>query len=423
MSMASDIKYLLSLQAVRERANQVVEAATKDQLLHFVYHADRMPAVASYVGGIIERDFGPDRFHEIPPHGRWQHFNVGGIDRISSLLADVSGDIAKTRLLVDLFWVSVLLDAGAGDVWSFTEPGSEQTYSRSEGLAVASLYMFKAGAFSSDAEEPLSVDGHALSNLAKETLATGLQVSASNPLVGLDARLQLLRDVGASLLQAKTDGIPNGRPSDMIDILLETAPSPAPLDYAVLWDTLQRILIPAWPKTRTQVRGHPVGDAWPLAVLGAPIGDTAGIQPFHKLTQWLGYSLTVPFVRILGREWSNTELGTGLPEYRNGGLFVDMEVLTLKKPTLEAGQAASGQDLPLLDATSDAIVEWRALTVALLDRLHGLISERFAEKGVTITMAQMLEAGSWKSGREIAAQLRPSTKSSPILIDGDGTIF
>lgn len=153
------------------------------------------------------------------------------------------------------------------------------------------------------------------------------------------------------------------------------------------------------------------------------MGDTAGIQPFHKLTQWLGYSLTVPFVRILGREWSNTELGTGLPEYRNGGLFVDMKVLTLKKPTLEAGQAASGQDLPLLDATSDAIVEWRALTVALLDRLHGLISERFAEKGVTITMAQMLEAGSWKSGREIAAQLRPSTKSSPILIDGDGTIF
>jgi hypothetical protein len=100
-----------------------------------------------------------------------------------------------------------------------------------------------------------------------------------------------------------------------------------------------------------------------------------------------------------------------------------MGVLELKPSTLQAAQAASGQDLPLLDATGDAIVEWRAMTVALLDRLHVLISKRFAEKGIAITMAQMLEAGSWKAGREIAARLRPSTKSSPILIDGDGTIF
>ncbi|KAH7304517.1 hypothetical protein B0I35DRAFT_382496 [Stachybotrys elegans] len=418
--MAS-IDYLLSLQAVRERADQVFKVAERDELCHFTYHADRMPAVASYVSDIIERDFGPDRFNEIPPHGRWQHFNVGGNDRISSLLGGVTEGLAKTRLLIDLFWVSVLLDAGAGDTWSFTEPGSQQTYSRSEGLAVASLYMFKAGAFSSDTNAPLSVDGYALSNLTRDVLATGLQVSASNPLVGLDARLQLLQDVGASLL--KTHGIRNGRPSDLIDILLEAAPSPAPLDYTVLWDILQKILIPAWPKTRTHIQGRPIGDAWPLAALGISADGTGNIQPFHKLTQWLGYSLTVPFFRILGREWSNLQLGTGLPEYRNGGLFVDMKVLTLKKPTLEAGQAASGQNLPLLNATGDAIIEWRAMTVALLDRLHVLISPRFAEKGVTITMAQMLEAGSWKAGRELAAQLRPSTKSSPILIEGDGTIF
>jgi hypothetical protein len=74
-------------------------------------------------------------------------------------LANIDGDVAKTRVLIDLFWVSVLLDAGAGDTWLFTEPGSEKTYSRSEGLAVASLYMFQAGAFSSNAEVPLSVDG------------------------------------------------------------------------------------------------------------------------------------------------------------------------------------------------------------------------------------------------------------------------
>ena len=128
-------------------------------------------------------------------------------------------------------------------------------------------------------------------------------------------------------------------------------------------------------------------------------------------------------MRILGLKWANMELGTGLPEYRNGGLFVDMQVLTLKPESLTAGQQASGQVLPMFDATSDVIVEWRALTVALLDRIYQCIAHHFRQKGVEITMAQMLEAGTWKSGRELAALKRPETRSSPILIDGDGTLF
>lgn len=211
--------------------------------------------------------------------------------------------------------------------------------------------------------------------------------------------------------------------------MLDTSPNSATLDYALLWSALQAILIPAWPKSRTNIDNKPVGDAWPLKVLESDaqaqknnhIG--ANIQPFHKLTQWLGYSLTVPFVRLLGVTWKNMSLGTGLPEYRNGGLFVDLGVLTLKESALTAGRKASGQTLPSFDATSDVIVEWRAMTVALLDELHKIISQRFAEKKVEITMAQMLEAGSWKSGRELAALNRPETKSSPILIDGDGTLF
>jgi len=71
----------------------------------------------------------------------------------------VAGYNAKecTRRSIDLFFVSVLLDAGAGDTWVFTEPGTEEEYGRSEGLAVASLYMFKEFAFSSSGET--TVDG------------------------------------------------------------------------------------------------------------------------------------------------------------------------------------------------------------------------------------------------------------------------
>jgi hypothetical protein len=63
---------------------------------------------------------------------------------------DGCDDVEITRRLIDLFFVSVLLDAGAGDHWRYKEPGTEQTYERSEGIAVASLYMFKSLAFSSN---------------------------------------------------------------------------------------------------------------------------------------------------------------------------------------------------------------------------------------------------------------------------------
>ena len=201
------------------------------------------------------------------------------------------------------------------------------------------------------------------------------------------------------------------------------------LNFEYLWGALQETLLPAWSKDRTHIRGVPIGDAWPLEVLGRLNSDsgnkseTANIQPFHKLTQWLAYSLSVPMTRILGLEWENAERGTGLAEYRNGGLFVDMGVLKLKEDTLAKGLESSKQDLPVYNTTSDTIVEWRSLTVALLDKLHELVSAKFSQQGVTLNMAQMLEAGSWKGGRELAAKYRPHTKSSPILMEGDGTLF
>ena len=151
--------------------------------------------------------------------------------------------------------------------------------------------------------------------------------------------------------------------------------------------------------------------------------NTGNIQPFHKLTQWLAYSLMVPFQRLLSVKWTNADLGTGLPEYRNGGLFVDMGVLTLKPDTLQRGFKTSGTNLPCYRVMDDEIVEWRAMTVALLDELHRriLASGRFGE--TKLTLPQMLEAGSWKAGRELAASKRPESRCSPILNSGDGTLF
>jgi hypothetical protein len=213
------------------------------------------------------------------------------------------------------------------------------------------------------------------------------------------------------------------------DYLLSQSPTAKEINYETLWTTLQTVLLPVWPATRTHIDGHPLGDAWPLQVLAddaerrAQKPKCAHIQPFHKLTQWLAYSLTVPFERLLGVKWANMDLGTGLPEYRNGGLFVDLGVLTLKPDAEERGRQNSGSGLPAFEATSDEIVEWRAMTVALLDKLHAHIVDSEELAGVRLSLAQVLEAGSWKAGRELAAEKRPETRSSPILILGDGTLF
>ena len=203
------------------------------------------------------------------------------------------------------------------------------------------------------------------------------------------------------------------------------------LDVKTLWDVLQKLLLPIWPKDRTSIDGVALGDAWPLKLLQGETqtaaGEPASIQPFHKLTQWLTYSLMVPFTRQLGIQWTNITLLTGLPEYRNGGLFVDKGVLALKPSELTRGLQGSGSTngLPIFSPSDDVIVEWRAMTVILLDVLYEMILERLRKDDSTIhlSMAQVLESGTWKAGRQVAAELRPSTKSSPILINSDGTVF
>ncbi|EAW15316.1 URC4/urg3 family protein [Aspergillus clavatus NRRL 1] len=429
--MDPEIQYILSLKAVRERAHRVLQLAEQNRLNHFDYHQDKLETAVQYVINVIKRDFGPDKYSLIPPHGRWQHFEVGGINRPEQLLRQWKNadSLEQARGLVDLFFVSVLLDAGAGDKWRFTEPETQGVFGRSEGIAVASYHMFINGDFASNSERKDIVTGQALVDFSSESLERGFQIAEENPFVGVPARVELMKALGRSLLNLPEIFGPSGRPGNLVDYLLSKSTTHKELNYDILWDTLQQVLLPIWPASRTHIDGHPIGDAWPLQVLAADAtarADTAKcahIQPFHKLTQWLAYSLTVPFERLLGATWANIERGTGLPEYRNGGLFVDLGVLTLKPEAAERGRANSGERLPAFEATADEIVEWRAMTVALLDRLHSAIAASEELSAQKLSLAQVLEAGSWKAGRELAAEKRPETRSSPILILGDGTLF
>ncbi len=65
------------------------------------------------------------------------------------------------------------------------------------------------------------------------------------------------------------------------------------------------------------------------------------------------------------------------------------------------------------------VVEWRALTICLLD----LTAQFFKNEITEDTLPKVLEAGTWKLGREVAKQLRPENSNPPIAIVSDGTVF
>ena len=102
----------------------------------------------------------------------------------------------RTRRLIDLFLVSVLLDAGAGTKWQYKSKESGKVFRRSEGLAVASLEMFKTGLFSSNEEQPFQVDSEGLKKLTTEKMAKGLQVTDETPSMALRDERACSSDLG-----------------------------------------------------------------------------------------------------------------------------------------------------------------------------------------------------------------------------------
>jgi hypothetical protein len=318
----------------------------------------------------------------------------------------------RTRRLIDLFLVSVLLDAGAGSRWQYKTQEDGKIFRRSEGLAVASLEMFKAGLFSSDPDQPFQVDSAALKRLTTESVGKGLQVSPENPVDGLAGRAGLLVRLGESLLNKDVFG-PDLRPGNLLDYLLNHPLTHRSVFTVVplptLWDTLMTSLTAIWPATRTQINGEALGDAWPCESMpSVPSQPWQSIVPFHKLTQWLTYSLMVPMQKLAHIHFAGVELMTGLPEYRNGGLLVDTGLLTLKKADQQRGEeqyrsnaTRQGQPnfevVPLFTADDDVIVEWRAVTVGFLDDLLVEVNKLLGLTGNDrLNLAQMLEAGSWK---------------------------
>jgi hypothetical protein len=419
--LAAQITYLRSPIAIRDRCTQLFQLACSDQLRYFRCDLNQLERVADYVIAVTRQQY-PDL--QIPFHSRWRHFEVGNASRLNLLatqLEDLS-PLEKAQAKFDLAIVSVLLDAGAGATWQYIEEQSGQTYRRSEGLAIASFWMFCQGAFSSDPTR-LQVDAIALQNLNEATLAQDFQVSETNPLVGLQGRTQLLQQLGETLSRYphlfRSNLSPYLRPGHLVDYLLNQTDNGRIAATQVLSAVLAGFS-DIWPG-RITLAGTNLGDTWPHPALSpqspipdsqSPIPDLQSLIPFHKLSQWLAYSLLEP-LQELGLEIIGLDALTGLPEYRNGGLFVDLGVLQVKdKIVLNQAQRPG----------SEAIVEWRALTVILLDQVAEIMRQKLNLTATELPLAKVLQGGTWAAGRQIAAELRPEG-TPPIQIESDGTVF
>lgn len=405
-NIVDSLAYLRSSRAIRERCGQLFELGIKGELAHFNVHMDRLDGVANLVKSETLRVY-PTL--DVPYHSRWRHFNVGELDRISvvnGILAPLSPH-ERCRSKLEVAIISVLLDAGAGDEWGFTDANSGLRHKRSEGLAVASLYAYGDGVFG---PEPFMASSERLRSITVAELAEAFQVKKDNPLLGLEGRCALLNRLGQVIDERPNDfeGSP-GRLGGILETILSRADGHR-IKATQLLSCVLNTFSDIWPG-RITLAGQNLGDVWRHSkVLGE--GETNGLVPFHKLSQWMTYSLLEPLEEF-GIEVVDLDELTGLAEYRNGGLFVDGGVLSVKDPAMLSLEHAP---------SSEIIIEWRALTVILLDRTAVRLREMLGKNEVELPLAKVLQGGTWSVGRTLASARRPGG-GPPLKIESDGTVF
>jgi len=292
-------------------------------------------------------------------------------------------------------------------------------------LALATLDMFEEGLFSSDVALPHRVNHHGVKLLSFKAFCKGLQVNdKANPLLGAKDRFDMIQRF-ADALKTKSEffGEEVVRPGNMVDYVLKHSKDNK-VSVRVVWKAVIEGLEQIWPVSTSGVAcvgltpvdtGIKRGDVWiysPLKEIGRAASD---MIPFHKLSQWLTYSLLEP-IESLGLCVEDMHLLTGLAEYRNGGLFVDMGVLTLRNASMNPPSR-------VFDPGSELIVEWRALTLCLLDLVGEQAARELGKTQEEFPLARILQGGTWAAGRIVAAQKRPDSKDPPIKVRSNGTVF
>lgn len=399
--MSADLaEFLLSPAAIRLQASKIYELAKAGQT-HFILHEERLEELADYVLKVIYSNY-PDT--QVPYHSRWRHFEVGEQTSLRQYRKSIAAlePIEQAKCGIDLIIPSVLVDAGAGADWRYMAQDNSVT-GRSEGLALASLDMFLSAELSHTQSMQTSAAG--LQAITEEKFNSLFQVSADNPLVGVAGRVHLLNQLGEIILH-RPDIFPNHRLGDLVDTIVNDhgySPSAETILNLVL-----KLFGQIWPG-RVSLSGVNLGDTWEYKPLGnAP----ENLVPFHKLSQWLSYSI-IETLETSGFTIDGLDKLTGLAEYRNGGLILDAGLIALKDPRDAKNMWLPGDEI---------IIEWRALTIVMLDKIAARVQKSLGKDQAEFPLAKVLEGGTWSAGRKIAQEKRGDL-SPPLNIASDATVF
>ena len=224
-----------------------------------------------------------------------------------------------------------------------------QTYARSEGIAVASYNLFVAGAFSDDPDgAPLRAAAGALERVTGASLARGLQVGDDNPMVGVEGRAAMLQRLGAAVraepawggrlgglgvqLRQAASGTERSRPSDVLGAVLDALGS-------------------IWPG-REVCAGQNLGDVWT-----------------HSSVRPRALSQAVAVAHLLALRAAGVGGGVDRRSGRPDGPRRVPERRPVRGRRRAGTQARRRASRRARGRSSDVVIEWRALTVALLDRI------------------------------------------------------
>ena len=380
------------------------EAAERGQSKWFRYSPENMERCVALVAAECRKNY-PDL--NIPFHSRWRHFEIRGIDLWKHYTEEKLRDLddeTQTRTAIDLVFLSVLLDAGAGSQWRFTDPVSHTKLSRSEGLAADTIDLFFNHLGQDVGSDGIVVDAEAISSINDEVLESAFQHRAGNELLGIEGRKKLLQKLASRLRALETRGI--GRPGDIVDLITERYGRE--ISAGQVLELVLECFNPMWPSGVVK-DGVALGDCGYHTYFKDT--DAGGLVPFHKLSQWLSYSLIEP-LQWSGFKVSDMDQLTGLPEYRNGGLFLDTGVLVVTEQSLYSKK---------LEVQSEPVVEWRALTVWLLDKVATGVRRKLALGAEQLPLASVLQGGTWSAGRRLAEERRGGVPPLDLAIDG--TVF
>lgn len=402
------LSYLRDPSSIRAESSRIFERVLENQSDFFELNLSKLTDCSNYMIAMMEENYPSGN---IPFHSRWRHFDIEGRSQIESLKSDPhfpSDKKAQSRLFIELVIVSVLLDAGAGNRWVYHLKDHEKTLARSEGLAIASLEMYKEGLFS-NTDSPFSVNVQKLTSLTLNEMKTAFQVSTQNPMEGLEGRVNLLKTLAKVMEGTPAIFSENPKLGLFFDAILDkTQTTDGYIDVSKLFALVLETFSPIWPG-RIQLENQTLGDVWHYG----PFDTTDNsLIPFHKLSQWLTYSLLEPLIWY-GLKIENLDKLTGLPEYRNGGFFIDMGVIKIKDKALIHTPYPPHHD---------AIIEWRALTICLLDKLWDMILKEKQCSKEALPLVTLLQAGTWIAGRKLA-YLKRQDGAPPIQIISDGTVF